>query len=74
MANDPLWIEHANLDRGALSRKANAAGKSTASFAKENSSAPGKLGKQARAAQTLSKLRTRGVTKPKRGLAKESRA
>lgn len=55
--NDPLWIEHAHLDKGAFGKKASRAGKSTAEFAKEKRHAGGKLGRQARAAETLSKLR-----------------
>lgn len=63
MANaDPKWIEHAGLDKGALTRKAKRAGQSTQSFASKHSSAPGKLGKQSRLAQTLSKL-GKGATK-----------
>lgn len=38
---------------GQFRRKAEAAGKSTAEFAKEKASAPGLLGKQARLAETL---------------------
>lgn len=63
MAKDPLWIENANLNRGSLSKKAKAAGESTMKFAKEHKDSPGKLGKQSRLAQTLSKLRGKGVTK-----------
>lgn len=35
MANDPLWIEHAHLKKGAFTRKARAAGKSVAAFSRE---------------------------------------
>ena len=59
---DPLWIEHANLDKGALGRKAKAAGQSTQGFAKKNEGSPGKLGKQSRLAETLSKLRGKGFS------------
>lgn len=61
--SDPLWIEHAGLDKGALGRKAKRAGMSTMSFAKKNESSGGKLGKQSRLAETLSKLRSKGATK-----------
>lgn len=60
---DPRWIEHANLDEGSLSRKAKKAGMGVQSFAKEHADSPGKLGKQSRLAQTLSKLRGKGATK-----------
>lgn len=63
MPSDPKWIEHANLDKGSLSRKAKRAGQSPMSFAKKHESAPGKLGKQSRLADTLGKLRRKGVTK-----------
>jgi len=46
------WIQ-----KGAFTAKAKAAGKSVAAFAKEKAGASGRLGKQARLAQTLSKLR-----------------
>ncbi len=51
------WIQGAIKDPGAFSAKAKAAGKSTAEFAKEKQGAPGKLGKQARLAETLGKMR-----------------
>lgn len=60
---DPLWIEHAGLDKGSLTRKAKKAGMGVQSFAKKNADAPGKLGKQSRLAETLSKLRKKGATK-----------
>lgn len=60
---DPLFIEHAGLDKGALTRKAKKAGMGVQSFAKKNDDAPGKLGKQSRLAETLSKLRKKGATK-----------
>jgi hypothetical protein len=62
-SNDPLWIEHAGLNKGSLTRKAKSAGQGVQSFAKKNDSAPGKLGKQSRLAETLSKLRGKGATK-----------
>jgi len=54
---DPLWIEHANLGRGTFSAKAKAAGVPTSRYAEEESSAPGKLGKEARLAETFAKMR-----------------
>jgi len=47
------WIQGAIKSPGAFSAKAKSAGKSTAEFAKEKQGAPGKLGKQARLAETL---------------------
>lgn len=57
MANDPLWIEHAHMDKGALGRKAKKAGESTMDFASAHSDSSGKTGKQSRLAQTLASLR-----------------
>ena len=54
---DPHWIEHAHLDKGSFSAKAKRAGKSTQSFAHKEDHAKGKLGKQARLAETFSKMR-----------------
>lgn len=52
------WIKDAvGENKGVFSKKAAKAGKTTSQFAKEKASAPGKLGKEARLAQTLSKLR-----------------
>ena len=51
------WIQKAIKRPGAFTAKAKAAGKSVAAFAKSKAGAPGRLGKQARLAQTLSKLR-----------------
>ena len=51
------WIKDAIKHPGAFTAKAKAAGKSVAAFAKEKAGASGRLGKQARLAQTLSKLR-----------------
>jgi hypothetical protein len=62
-SKDPKWIEHADLDKGALTKKAKSAGMGTQSFSKKNDSSPGKLGKQSRLAETLSKLRGKGVAK-----------
>lgn len=50
------WIQKAVKHPGAFTAKAKAAGKSVAAFAKEKAHAPGKLGKQARLAQTLRKM------------------
>jgi len=60
---DPQWIEHAELDKGSLTKKAKKAGMGVQSFAKKNAGSPGKLGKQSRLAETLSKLRGKGATK-----------
>lgn len=60
--SDPNWIENAGLNRGSLTRKAKSAGMGVQSFAKKNDSSPGKLGKQSRLAETLSKLRRKGAT------------
>ncbi len=57
MANDPLWIEHAHLKKGAFGKKAKAAGESTSKFAHEKEHASGKLGHQARLAMVLGGLR-----------------
>ncbi len=51
------WIKGAIKHPGAFSAKAKKSGESTAEFAKEKSDAPGKLGKQARLAVTLSKMK-----------------
>jgi hypothetical protein len=47
------WIKGAVEHPGAFRAKAEAAGKSTAEFAKEHEDSPGTLGKQARLAETL---------------------
>lgn len=54
--NDPHWIEHAHLRKGAFTAKAKAAGKSVAEYASEKKGAGGTLGKEANAARTLTKL------------------
>ena len=54
---DGHWMEHAKIKRGAFSAKAKKAGMSTSSFAKKESGASGKLGKEARLAQTFAKFR-----------------
>ena len=53
------WIAGAIKHPGAFSAKAAKAGKSTSAFASEKKDAPGTLGRQARLAQTLSKMRTK---------------
>ena len=55
--HDPLWMEHAHIKHGAFSAKAKKAGMSTSSFAKKESGAQGKLGKEARLAETFAKFR-----------------
>lgn len=57
MAKSKNWIAGAIKNPGSFSKKARAAGKSTSEFAREKENAPGKLGKQARLAETLGKLR-----------------
>lgn len=53
------WIKDAvkPANKGKFSAKAKAAGMSTSAYAKEKSSAPGKLGKEARFAETMEKVR-----------------
>ncbi len=51
------FIKGAIKRPGAFRAKAQAAGKSTAAFAQEKKGAPGRLGRQARLAITLGKLR-----------------
>jgi hypothetical protein len=53
MAKSRKWIKGAIKRPGAFKAKAKAAGKSTAEFAREKADAPGRLGKQARLAETL---------------------
>lgn len=55
-SSDPLWIEHAHLNKGSFSKKAKAAGESVSEYASEKSGASGKLGKQARLAKTFKKM------------------
>lgn len=62
MADKPKrknWIKSAapKANNGKFSAKAEAAGKSTAAFAAEKADAPGKLGKEARLAETFAKMR-----------------
>lgn len=57
------WIQRAKakgeIQEGALTKKADAAGKSVAEFAAEHRDDPGKTGKQARLAETFSRMRKR---------------
>jgi hypothetical protein len=54
VAGSKKWIKGATANsHGQFAAKAKKAGESTAEFASEKSSAPGKLGKQARLASTL---------------------
>ena len=55
------WIKGAIKHPGAFSAKAKRAGETTAQYAREKAHAPGTLGKQARLAQTLSKMHHEGV-------------
>lgn len=54
--SDPHWIEHMHMKKGALTKKANAAGQSPMGFAKQNQSAPGQTGQQSRLAMVLNGL------------------
>jgi hypothetical protein len=54
------WIAGAIEKPGSFAAKAKRAGMSTAAYAKAKEDAPGRLGKQARLAQTLGKLRKKG--------------
>lgn len=59
MADKPKrkkWIQKASLDTGSFTKKAKAAGKSVQEYAAEKKDAPGRLGKQARLAQTFKKM------------------
>ena len=48
------WVQKATANsHGQFRRKAEAAGESTRQFAKEHEGSPGRLGKQARLAETL---------------------
>ena len=59
MAEKKKWIKKAVApeNKGKFKAKAEAAGKSTAEFAKEKAGAAGTLGKEARLAQTFSKMK-----------------
>ena len=59
--SDSHWIENAGLDKGTLGKKAKKSGMSTGAFARAKQDSPGKLGKQSRLAETLSKLRGKGA-------------
>lgn len=51
------WIANAVKRPGAFTAKAKKAGESVAAFAAEKSDSPGRLGKQARLAETLRKMK-----------------
>jgi hypothetical protein len=51
------WIKKAIKKPGSVSAAAKKAGESTAEYAEEKGDAPGRLGKRARLAETLMKLR-----------------
>ena len=51
------WIAGAIKKPGSFSAAAKKAGKSTAEYASEKADAPGKMGKRARLAETLMKMR-----------------
>jgi hypothetical protein len=50
------WIQHAIKHKGALTKKAHAAGESPMGFAREHAHASGTTGKQARLAMTLGRM------------------
>ena len=56
MANDPLWIEHMHMKKGALTKKASKAGKSPMAFANAHKGDSGKTGAQSRLAKVLTGL------------------
>ena len=58
MAKD--WMADAVKRPGAFKAKAKAAGMSTQAYAAKEKTAPGRLGKQARLAQTFAKFRPSG--------------
>lgn len=57
MANDPHWIEHMHMHKGAFGAKAKKAGESTSEYAKDKEHTSGKTGDQARLAVVLNGLR-----------------
>lgn len=59
------WIQKAIKKPGSLREAAKRAGQSTAAFAAEHAEDQGKLGRRARLAQTLAKLRKRKGGKKK---------
>lgn len=67
---DQKWIQKAIKNPGALTRKAKAAGMTPLEFARKHAHDPGKTGKQARLALTLSKLSKK---RSKKGSRKGSR-
>lgn len=54
--SDPLWIEHAHLNKGAFGAKAKKAKMGVQAYASKKASVPGKTGKQARLAKTFAKM------------------
>ena len=59
------WIQAAHLEKGSFTAKAKAAGKGVQQYAREKAGAPGKLGKQARLAQTFAnKGKARSAEEP----------
>lgn len=58
------WIQGAIEHPGAFSAKAKKAGESTKAFASEHSGDKGKLGKQARLAQTLMGMKKKKPSRP----------
>lgn len=63
MSNDPHWIEHMHMKKGAFTKKAKAAGSSVAGYAKKvtapGSTASAKTKRQGALAKTLGGLRKR---------------
>lgn len=57
MTNKENFIARATKHKGVFKAKAKRAGMSTAAYAEKEKNAPGKLGKEARLAETLSTLR-----------------
>lgn len=65
MAKKKKWVQKATANsHGQFRKKAEAAGKTTRQFAKEHEGSPGRLGKQARLAETLMGM-SHGKKKPK---------
>jgi hypothetical protein len=56
MANDPHWIEHMHMKRGAY-------GHHSAAQTRRDAKKKGKIGRRARLAETLEGLHTRGAKK-----------
>lgn len=66
MAEKRKWIKGAIKHPGAFKAKAEAAGKTTREFAAEHADSPGKIGQQARLAETLMGMHHGGEKKPSR--------